>query len=119
MLPMNEYLTAADVAALLRVHPETVKNWLRAGTLSGVILSDRAGWRVRRADVDRFLDERREHGPIGRQMMRPGQAGVLLGDLVAAGLGDLAPPGDGFADDVEAGRSATRRVSSGRDPWVS
>jgi excisionase family DNA binding protein len=115
---MDEYLTAGDVATLLKVHPETVKNWLRSGTLAGVILSDRAGWRVRRSDVDRFLDERRAHGPIGRRTRRSGRTNVLLGDLVAAGLGELAPPGDGYADDVEAGRAATRRVPSGRDPWV-
>jgi excisionase family DNA binding protein len=116
---MDEYLTATEVAALLKVHPETVKNWLRSGALAGVVLSDRAGWRVRRGDVDRFLDARRKHGPIERRAGRSGQAGVLLGDLVAAGLGDLAPPGDGFADDVEAGRAATRRVPAGRDPWGS
>ena len=116
---MDEYLTTADVAALLKVHPETVKNWLRSGELSGVVLSDRAGWRVRRGDVDRFLEARRERGPIERRVRRPGRTGVLLGDLVDAGLGDLAPPGDGFADDVEVGRTATRRVASGRDPWDS
>jgi excisionase family DNA binding protein len=116
---MSEYLTAAEVAALLKVPPETVKIWLRSGTLSGVILSDRAGWRVHRVDVDRFLDAQREHGPIERRAGRLGRAGVLLGNLVAAGLGDLAPPGDGFADDFEEGRAATRRVPAGRDPWGS
>jgi excisionase family DNA binding protein len=115
---MDTFLTATEVATLLKVHPETVKNWLRSGELSGVVLSDRAGWRVRRDDVDRFIEARRERGPIERRVGRS-KAGVLLGDLVDAGLGDLAPPGDGFADDVEAGRSATRQVTSGRDPWGS
>lgn len=46
-------LTVEEVAALLRVHPETVRNWLRAGRFPRARrLSRRAGWRIPREDVD-------------------------------------------------------------------
>lgn len=61
---MDEYLTTAEIAATLKVHPETVKNWLRSGALKGFVLSDRAGWRIRESDLAAFIREREERGPI-------------------------------------------------------
>lgn len=60
---MQEWLTAAEVAELIRVRPETVKRWLRAGELRGSILSDSAGWRVKRSEVERFMKEKETGGP--------------------------------------------------------
>jgi excisionase family DNA binding protein len=55
----EELLTVPEVAALLRLSEQTVRKWLREGTLAGIQLGSRqAGWRVRRSDVDRFLAER-------------------------------------------------------------
>ena len=51
----QEWLTVAQVAELIQVHPETVREWLRVGRLPGNLISRRAGWRVRRRDVERFL----------------------------------------------------------------
>lgn len=55
---MDEWLTVQEVANLLKVNPETVKRWLRAGALRGSYLSDRAGWRIRREEIERFMRER-------------------------------------------------------------
>jgi excisionase family DNA binding protein len=55
---MDEWLTTAEVAQLLRVNPETVKRWLRSGEMRGSLLSDRAGWRIARAEVGRFMRDR-------------------------------------------------------------
>ncbi len=55
-----EYLTVADVANRLKVHPATVKRWLRDGKMGGVLLGDRAGWRVSEDDLARFLDSQRQ-----------------------------------------------------------
>lgn len=52
---MPEWLTVEDVAALLRVAPRTVRGWLTEGRLPGRNLGGRAGWRVRREDVDAFM----------------------------------------------------------------
>ncbi len=55
-----EYLTVADVANRLKVHPATVKRWLRDGKMGGVLLGDRAGWRVSEDDLTRFLESQRQ-----------------------------------------------------------
>ncbi len=55
---MDEWLTTAEVAQLLKVNPETVKRWLRGGEMRGSLLSDRAGWRIAREEVDRFMRAR-------------------------------------------------------------
>jgi len=51
----ERWLTVAQVADVVQVHPETVREWLRTGKLRGTLLSRRAGWRVREGDVQRFL----------------------------------------------------------------
>lgn len=51
----ERWLTVAQVAELVQVHPETVREWLREGKLPGTLISRRAGYRVRASDVDRFL----------------------------------------------------------------
>ena len=51
----ERWLTVAEVADVVQVHPETVREWLRTGKLRGTLLSRRAGWRVREGDVQRFL----------------------------------------------------------------
>jgi len=44
-----------EVAARLRVDPETVRNWLRSGRLRGVRMGGRrAGWRIPVAEVERL-----------------------------------------------------------------
>jgi excisionase family DNA binding protein len=60
---VDEWLTTNEVAALLKVNPETVKRWLRGGQMRGSLLSDRAGWRVARSEVQRFMDARSNAGP--------------------------------------------------------
>lgn len=55
---VDDILTTAEVADYLKVGPEAVKRWLRAGELKGSRLGTKAGWRVRRADVLEFLEQR-------------------------------------------------------------
>ena len=52
---MERLLTVPEVAELLGVTNETIRRWLRDGRLEGVLLSRRAGWRVRSEAVDRML----------------------------------------------------------------
>jgi len=51
----ERWLTVAQAAALVQVHPETLREWLRAGRLPGTLLNRRAGWRIRAGDVERLL----------------------------------------------------------------
>jgi excisionase family DNA binding protein len=57
-----EFFTVNEIAERLKVHPATVKRWLREGRLGGVPLGDRAGWRITEADLRAFLDRQREQG---------------------------------------------------------
>lgn len=56
---IRDYLTSGEVAEELRVTPNTVRLWLREGSLRGSYLSDRAGWRVLRSDLDAFVAAKR------------------------------------------------------------
>jgi excisionase family DNA binding protein len=57
---MPSYLTTADVAARLGVSLDTVRRWLRSGELKGTPFG-RAGYRIEDADLQAFLDQRRQH----------------------------------------------------------
>ena len=50
--------TVREVADHFRVTATTVRRWLESGDLRGVKLGDRAGWRVRESELERFLKER-------------------------------------------------------------
>jgi excisionase family DNA binding protein len=54
----ERYLTVEEVAELLHVDPHSVRRWLRAGTLRGVALGGRTGWRIPEEALTAFLDER-------------------------------------------------------------
>lgn len=52
----DKLLTVPEVAEQLSVTEETVRRWLRSGQLAGVLLSRRAGWRIRQNSVDQLLE---------------------------------------------------------------
>jgi excisionase family DNA binding protein len=52
----EELLTVDEVARRLKLHPETVRRWIRAGKLRAIRLgSDRAGLRIRASEIQRLL----------------------------------------------------------------
>ena len=54
-----DLLTTAEAAAYLRVHPETIRGWVRKGVIPAVKFGNRGGFRFLRADLDHFLASRR------------------------------------------------------------
>ena len=54
MRHVNAFLTVAEIAELLRVNPQTVRNWIDRGELQAVRVGARRV-RVRQSDLDRFL----------------------------------------------------------------
>lgn len=56
----REYLTVPDIARMLHCRPAKIIGWIRAGRLRAVDLSDggRPRFRVRKADLDAYLDDR-------------------------------------------------------------
>lgn len=56
-------LTVEEVAEYFRVHPETVRRWLRDGAFSHAYRpSRRAGWRIPREDIAAFRERTRLGG---------------------------------------------------------
>ncbi len=55
-LPMPDdanYLCVNEIAALLRVHPKTVRRWIAAGTLPATQMG--RAWRIKRNDLKACL----------------------------------------------------------------
>ena len=49
-------LTVAEVVERLRVHPQTIREWLRTGKLQGVRLGGtKVGWRIPESEIQRLL----------------------------------------------------------------
>ena len=55
-----EYLTVEEVAATMKVHPESVRRWVRRGLFPNVIKAPAGhGWRIPRDDVEALKRVRR------------------------------------------------------------
>ena len=53
--PIEErFLTIRDAAEVLRLHPRTVREYVRRGELEGRVIGGR--WRFRRKDLDAFFE---------------------------------------------------------------
>jgi excisionase family DNA binding protein len=61
----DEFLTVAEVAALLKLNEQTIRNWIDAGTLPAVRIGRRV--RVLRRDLDELLDRGRPPRPAPDQ----------------------------------------------------
>jgi excisionase family DNA binding protein len=51
----KRFLQVPEVAAEMGVSEETVRRWLRAKQLRGMLLSDKAGYRIAREDLEEFI----------------------------------------------------------------
>jgi excisionase family DNA binding protein len=56
----QRFLTVDDVALELHVTADTVRRWLRNGDLVGVLVSRQTGYRIERAELERFIDSHRQ-----------------------------------------------------------
>ena len=61
---LQEWLTVTEIATALSVNSETVRNWIREGKLPAMIVPTpqsrvRTEFRVRRSDLDAWLESRR------------------------------------------------------------
>lgn len=64
----SDWLTVAEVAAHLRLHPETVRRLLRRGELVGHNFGGRGGYRISRVELDRYIQSLgKQPPPRGRK----------------------------------------------------
>jgi excisionase family DNA binding protein len=55
----DQLLTVNEVADFLRVDGQTVRRWIRQGRIPAHNLGGKAGYRIRSADVQAFLEATR------------------------------------------------------------
>jgi len=63
------FLTVAEVAEILRLNPQTVRNWIDAGSLPAIRVGRRV--RIKRVDLDRILADG-YHGTSGATALGSG-----------------------------------------------
>lgn len=75
---MADELTVSEAAAELDTSVQTIRNYLRSGTLRGSQNPKTGAWRVRRASVDAFLAE---HGRLEGGRRRKSAVAALEADV--------------------------------------
>lgn len=53
---LSEYLTLKQVSELLKVHPNTLRNWDKNGILKPIRIGERKIRRYKKEDVKKFLE---------------------------------------------------------------
>ena len=53
---LSEYLTLKQVSELLKVHPNTLRNWDKNGTLKPIRIGERKIRRYKKEEVKKFLE---------------------------------------------------------------
>lgn len=54
---LSEYLTLKQVSELLKVHPNTLRNWDKNGTLKPIRIGERKIRRYKKEDIQKFLEQ--------------------------------------------------------------
>lgn len=85
--PEDSFLTVADVAEMLKLNQQTVRNWIDQGSLPAVRVGRRV--RIKRSDFDRILDE----GYTGASAPSGPDAGPTAEDFWGGDAVAVADPG--------------------------
>ena len=84
----DEFLTVAEVAQLLKINEQTVRNWIDRGELAAVRAGRRV--RIRRSALDEVLQEINTPRPAAGTEAAQGPSGDDFWGGVAVGSADLA-----------------------------
>jgi excisionase family DNA binding protein len=88
---VDSFLTVAEVAEMLKLNQQTVRNWIDQGSLPAVRVGRRV--RIRQSDLDRLLHEGRTGGPApSGEELGPTAEDFWGGEPVGLAEPDLAQP---------------------------
>jgi excisionase family DNA binding protein len=101
----DSFLTVAEVAEMLKLNQQTVRNWIDQGSLPALRVGRRV--RIRRSDLDRVLEDAYSGGTAPTRSESPSTAEDFWGgELVAvaepAPAADVITPSADGAPDNEA-----------------
>jgi excisionase family DNA binding protein len=102
------YLTVAEVAELLKLNQQTVRNWIDQGSLPALRVGRRV--RIRRSDFERVLEA---GSTVGGAQVGPSAIDFWTGKPV--GVADLDPGAGGEAGAPPANDSAESPGNGARD----
>jgi excisionase family DNA binding protein len=100
----ESFLTVAEVAELLRLNQQTVRNWIDAGTLPAIRVGRRV--RIKRSDLNRILESGyRGTPPPASTIEGPSATDFWSGEPVS-GVEPTTPPSQGPDEPSETGETS-------------
>jgi len=117
----ESFLTVAEVAELLKLNQQTVRNWIDAGSLPALKVGRRV--RIRRSDLERKLEEGRttpapaprSAGPSAHDFWSGAAVGVAEVDPAASPPASQATPSSTQPDDRPGVRAGDGRTESNHE----
>jgi excisionase family DNA binding protein len=114
----DSYLTVADVAELLKLNQQTVRNWIDQGSLPAVRVGRRV--RIKRSDLQQILDEGYQPRAAPARPARPARPapGPSAEDFWGGepvGFVDADANADSYRADPNAADPNGERSSAGAD----
>ncbi len=94
----EEFLTVAEVAELLKINQQTVRNWIDRGELAAVRAGRRV--RIRRSALEEVLTAVSNPKPVVEPAPE-GPSGEDFWGGIAVGAADLAPDQPNFSESAE------------------
>ncbi len=128
MIDQDTFLTVFEIAELLKVNQQTVRNWIDAGSLPAVRIGSRRV-RVRASDLDRFIaagtsgaSDERPQGPdeaadgeapeLNRESAEAAEARARFGRALGDAVQKLAGPDtEGFVGALKELAEASRALA--------
>lgn len=110
------FLTVAEVAEILRLNQQTVRNWIDAGSLPAVRVGRRV--RIRRTDLDSIIEQGYRGAPMRAAAREiPSAEGFWNGEPVGAAepAGAAKPVGAAEPESVERAAGSTSTANGGLD----